>query len=227
MNNWFQPNFDDSAWSQGAGRLGYGIVGQTTTVGYGPNSASKYITTYFRHEFVVPDGITYTNLNVRLDRADGAVVWLNGQELYRVNLPAGSVTNQTKATVGVATSDASNTYYPTNRPIASLPTGTNVIAVEIHKQSPAGAGITFDLELFGNGIYTPPILSFTPAAAGLQLAWTTNSAGFSLETATNLTSAGAWQTVPGPYPQSNGLFEVPVPTNAGSAQFFRLNKPGP
>ena len=227
--NWSQPNFDDSTWSQGAGRLGYNIVGITTTVGYGTNSASKYITTYFRHEFVVPDGISYTNLSVRLNRADGAVVWLNGQELYRVNLPAGSITNQTLATTCRSQhSDASNTYYPTNLPIASLPAGTNVIAVEIHKYSPAAAGITFDLELFGNGVYAPPpTLSFTSTSGGLQLAWPTNSAGFSLQTATNLSSAGAWQIVPGPYPLSNDSFEVSIPINAGSAQFFRLIKPGP
>jgi lysophospholipase L1-like esterase len=226
--NWSQPNFDDSTWSQGAGRLGYNMAGITTTVGYGTNSASKYITTYFRHEFVVPDGISYTNLSVRLNRADGAVLWLNGQELYRVNLPAGSITYQTQATTTVPISDASNTYYPTNLPIAPLPAGTNVIAVEIHKHSPAGAGMTFGLELFGNGVYAPPpTLSFTSTPGGLQLAWPTNFADFSLQTATNLSSAGAWQIVSGPYPLSNDSFEVSIPINAGSAQFFRLIKPSP
>jgi hypothetical protein len=164
---------------------------------------------------------------VRINRADGAVVWLNGQELYRVNLPVGSITNQTKATLTVQTTDPSNTYYPTNLPIAPLPAGTNVIGVEIHKFSPSIAGITFDLELFGNGVYVPPTLSFTPASAGLQLSWPTNSAGFSLQTATNLSSTGAWQVVSGPYPLSNDLFEVSIPINAGSAQFFRLIKSSP
>ena len=224
--NWSQPNFDDSAWSQGAGRLGYGIVGQTTTVGYGTNSANKYITTYFRHQFVVPAGITYTNLSVRLNRADGADVWLNGQELYRANLPTGTITNQTHATILVNNvQDTSNTYYPTNVPIAALPAGTNVIAVEIHKDSPSLGGITFDLELFGNGVYTLPALSLTPASGGFQLAWPTNFANFSLQTTTNLSSASPWQTVPGPYPLGSNSFEVSIPTNASSAQFFRLINP--
>jgi hypothetical protein len=223
--NWSQPNFDDSTWFQGAGRLGYGIVGVTTTVGYGTNTASKYITTYFRNKFVVPDGISYTNLSVRLNREDGAVVWLNGREFYRVNLPAGSITNQTLATtLGIDALDPSNDYYPTNLPIASLPAGTNVIAVEIHKASPSTGGITFDLELFGNGVYTPPTLSFTYASGGLQLSWSTNAAAFSLQTATNLSSAGAWQIIPGPYPLSNDSFVVWIPINAGSTQFFRLIK---
>jgi lysophospholipase L1-like esterase len=225
--NWSQPDFDDSTWSQGAGRLGYNVVGITTTVGYGTNASNKYITTYFRNNFVVPGGISYTNLIMRLNRGDGAAVWLNGQELYSVNLPAGTITNQTLATTILNdNSDASNYYYPINVPITSLPAGTNVIAVEIHKFSPSIGGITFDLELFGNGVYSPPpSLSFAYTSAGLQLTWPTNSPGFNLQTASDV-SSGVWQTVPGPYSPNNDLFEVPIPINAGSPQFFRLIKPG-
>ena len=226
--NWSQPNFDDSTWAQGGGRLGYNIVGVTTTVGYGPNSTNEYITTYFRHQFTVPGGITYTNLVLRLNRADGADVWLNGQELYRVNLPAGAVTNQTLATtLANDLSDTTFYYYPTNLPIGSLSAGTNVVGVEIHKYSPSEGGVTFDLELFGNGVYTPspPTLSFSSPPGDLQLAWPTNSAGFILQNAPSLFPV-AWQIVPGPYPQSNGLFEVSIPINGGP-QFFRLIKPAP
>jgi len=222
--NWSQPNYDDSSWSQGAGRLGYNIVGITTTVGYGGNPASKYITTYFRHTFVVPNGATYTNLNLRLNCADGAVVWLNGQELYRLNLPPGPVNYQTQTTTFVSESgDTANTYYPTSLPITSLPAGTNVIAVEIHKFYPVFAGITFDLELIGSGVHTPA-LSFIPTPGALQLAWPTNSAGFSLQTVSNLPSGGTWQNVSGPYPVSNGSYQVSFPVNATPAQFFRLIK---
>ncbi len=225
--NWSQPNYDDSSWSQGAGRLGYTTIGITTTVGYGPNPSSKYITTYFRHQFVVPSGIFYTNLNVRLNRGDGAVVWLNGQELYRVNLPAGPITYQTQAANFVTgNQDASNFYYPTNVPLLSLSPGTNVIAVEIHKFSPSTGSITFDLELFGNGVYAPPTLSCILSSGNLQLAWPTNYDSFNLQNATDLSSAGTWQIVPGPYPFSNNSFEVSVPIT-GSAQFFRLIKSSP
>lgn len=225
--NWSQPGFDDSGWSQGAGRLGYGIVGITTTVGYGPSQSSKYITTYFRQEFVVPNNAIYTNLAVRLNLLPGAVVYLNGQELYRVNMPAGSINYQTESTfVERQGGDDSNTYYPTNVPVASLAPGTNVIAVEIHKASPSEAGITFDLELFGIGL-PAPALSLTPGSGGWQLAWPSNYTGFSLQSASNLDAAPAWQTVPGPYPVSNNSFDVSIPTNAGSApaQFFRLIGP--
>jgi lysophospholipase L1-like esterase len=225
--NWSQLGFDDSTWSQGAGRLGYGTNGVTTTIGYGTNASSKYITTYFRHPFVVPDNVTYTNLNVRLNREDGAVVWLNGQELYRANLPAGSITNQTKASAPVSQfGDDSNTYFSTNLPMASLPAGTNVIAVEIHRFSPGGLALSFDLELFGKGFYTPPpTISFTSTPGALQLAWPANYTSFSLQSASDL-STPAWQLVPGPYSQSNSVFQVSIPADTNPAQFFRLIKPG-
>lgn len=223
--NWSQSNYDDSTWSEGAGRLGYGLPGITTTVGYGASSQNKYITTYFRHAFVVPANVSYTNLHLRLNRADGAVVYLNGQELYRTNMPTGPITYQTTAKVYVNEGgDEQNTYFPVNLPITSLHAGTNVIAVEIHKYYAAGAGITFDLELFGQGMYAPPTLSFTFTPSALRLAWPTNYDSFILQTAPNVSSSAAWQTIPGPYPQSNSSFEVSVPINASSAQYFRLIK---
>lgn len=226
--NWSQTNYDDSAWSQGSGRLGYNTIGITTTVGFGPVSTNKYITTYFRHTFAVPYGVSYTNLNLRLNFADGAAVWLNGQALYRVNLPAGTINYQTHATQFTnEINDASNTYFPTNLPIASLPVGTNVIAVEIHKFSPGAANLTFDLELFGQGVYLPPpTLSVTATPSEVRLSWPTNYTGFGLQTVSNLSSGGAWQQLPGPYPVNDNSYEVSVFIHSNTAQFFRLMKLG-
>ena len=226
--NWSQTNFDDSAWSQGAARLGYNLPGIITTVGYGTNASSKYVTTYFRNTFVVPGNAVYTNLNVRLDRVDGAVVYLNGQELFRMNMPAGAINYQTAANgFASANTDDPNTYFPTNVAIGSLHAGTNVVAVEIHKYAASLPGLAFDLELFGRGVPPPLALSFTSTPGALQLAWSTNFTNVSLQTVSNLPAAGAWQIVPGPYPQSNGSFQVSVPINPNSAQYFRLINAGP
>ena len=52
--NWAQVAYDDSSWSRGLGRFGYGTTGITTPVSYGPAATNRYITTYFRSSFVVP-----------------------------------------------------------------------------------------------------------------------------------------------------------------------------
>ena len=45
--------FDDSAWASGNAQLGYGDGDEVTTVGFGPNANTKYVTTYFRRTFNV------------------------------------------------------------------------------------------------------------------------------------------------------------------------------
>jgi len=224
--NWAQPDYDDSGWSQGLGRLGYNAPGIATAISYGPNSTNKYITTYFRQTFVVPANVHYTNLNVRLNRADGALVWLNGQELFRVNLPSGQVLFTNLATVSV-TGDSLNTYYSSNRANLFLPVGTNVLAVEVHKSSPALANLAFDIELFGVGELMPPL---TAALDGTNFVtrWpATNHGGFVLLSGSNLSQTAGWSTLGGPYVLNGGYYEYREPiVQSQPANFYTLRYVG-
>jgi hypothetical protein len=47
------PTFDDSTWSNGVAQFGYGNGDEKTVVSYGGNANNKYVTTYFRKQFVV------------------------------------------------------------------------------------------------------------------------------------------------------------------------------
>jgi hypothetical protein len=224
-----QPQYDDSAWAQGPARLGYNIPGIATTVNYGPSAMNKYITTYFRHSFVAPANVHYTNLNVRLNRAQGAVVWLNGREAFRANMPDGPISflNHSKSTLGL---DALHIYYPTNLPVSFLPTGTNLLAVEIHTYAPSTANLSFDLELFGLGDYPPPSpqLSATLDGPNVRLRWpATNNAGFILISGTNLSATYSWLPLGGPYVLNGGSYEYREPLNlAQMADFYQLRYVG-
>ena len=176
-----QPQYDDSAWAEGPGRLGYNTPGVVTTVSFGTNSADKYITTYFRRTFVAPANVLYTNLALRLNRVDGAIVWLNGQEIFRDQPAAGPISYLDRATT-VIVGDSTSTYFPATVPIASLPPGTNVVAVEVHRASPSQASLSFDLELFGAGEFAPRLAASLESNA-LALSWRTNFPGFNLEPA--------------------------------------------
>ena len=223
--NWVQPHYDDSTWAQGPARLGYNIPGVATTVGYGPISTNKYITTYFRHSFVVSSDVHYTNLNFRLNRAHGAVVWLNGREVFRANMDDGPVSylEYSRAALGL---DALHIYYPTNIPVTFLPAGTNVMAVEIHTYGPATPGISFDLELFGMGDYPPPVppLSASLDGADVELRWpATNNAGFILISGTDPTETYSWLPLGGPYILDGGFYEYREPLSlAQVASYYQL-----
>ncbi len=65
---WRAPAFNDSTWSSGPAQLGYGDGDEATTLGFGPNSNSKYITTYFRHSFNVSNASLFNGLTLRLLR---------------------------------------------------------------------------------------------------------------------------------------------------------------
>ncbi|MHC4434177.1 MAG: serine/threonine protein kinase, partial [Planctomycetota bacterium] len=100
---WYDPGFGDSSWASGPAELGRGRRDVVTTIDWGPEDRSKqYITHYFRHSFNVSDVSNYQGLHIEIHRDDGAVVYLNGKEVLRDNMPSGAITYMTRAltTVG-------------------------------------------------------------------------------------------------------------------------------
>ncbi|MGH9658630.1 MAG: hypothetical protein ACRD96_08800, partial [Bryobacteraceae bacterium] len=84
---WRALAFNDGAWPSGPAQLGYGDGDEATLISYGPNASNKYVTTYFRRTFGVGDPGLYQSLTLNLLRDDGAVVYLNGTEVFRSNMP--------------------------------------------------------------------------------------------------------------------------------------------
>jgi lysophospholipase L1-like esterase len=219
--DWAQLNFDDSGWNKGIARFGYGDPAVTTTVGFGPDPTNKFITTYFRKQFSMPRNAAVTNVNVRLARADGAVVWLNGDELFRTNLPNGLI-SYTNLALSPMTRYTANIFFPTNIPVSALP-ATNLLGVEIHQSLAAHSMMDFDLELIGSGYLIPaPALSIEYSNELIVLSWpVANGAGFNLYSTTNLDLGTAW-TLTSSSPQTNNGQLVVTQSQAGSTRFFRL-----
>src|SRR6185503_7847470 len=133
-------------WSSGPAQLGYGDGDEATVVSFGPDPMNKFITTYFRHKFFIEDPAVWVSLTLDLLRDDGAVVYLNGLEVHRNNMPAGAIGYQTPAFNGSA---AETTFLRTILSPSDLVAGTNVVAVEMHQDSPTSSDISFDLRLLG------------------------------------------------------------------------------
>lgn len=145
---WFQSAYSDSQWASGNAELGYGDGDEQTTVSYGPDSGNKHITTYFRKTFYVANPAQFNSINGSVKRDDGIVVYVNGLEVYRNNMPAGIITNSTPASGTVAWPNEDNVYGFSFSP-ALLVSGNNVIAVEIHQDDPSSSDISFDASLSG------------------------------------------------------------------------------
>ncbi len=140
---WRARNFDDAAWASGPSELGYGDT-QVTPIGFGPDAANRHITTYFRHHFTVTDPSVFHGLTLKMIVDDGCVVYLNGAEIVRRNLPTGDVNYKTTALLNIAGADET-TFFTYTVPAAGLIAGDNVLAVEIHQNLPTSADISFDL----------------------------------------------------------------------------------
>jgi hypothetical protein len=179
---WRSTSFSDAAWATGNAQLGYGDGDEATVVRYGSSASNKYITTYFRKTITIPDISLYTGYNLSLKRDDGAVVYINGTEVFRTNMPSGTIGYTTRASS--AASDDGNTPQLKTLTASQLRAGSNTIAVEMHQNVNTSADLSFDLELkgiTGGGGGTSATLTRGPylnsaLQNGIVIRWRTNIA---------------------------------------------------
>lgn len=139
---WSAPNFDDSAWRRDRAEFGYGDQDERTPVSYGPNAAQKYVTTYFRTTFTVDELERVERVTAKIVYDDGAVIYINGQEAYRIGMGTGTIGYRTYAS-------AAGEYTMDSREISKnfLVAGVNTIAVEMHQGSAGSSDMSFDFQL--------------------------------------------------------------------------------
>ncbi|HXG46831.1 MAG TPA: Ig-like domain-containing protein, partial [Methylomirabilota bacterium] len=168
---WTAPDFDDNAWASGPGELGYGDGDEATVVSSGPDPNNRYVTTYFRHAFEVANPTAFQFLLVNLKRDDGAVLYVNGIEAARFNMPAGPIT---ATTLAQNAQDDGATFFPAVLPASLLVEGRNVLAVEIHQTSLNSSDISFEMDLIGIPVVirnlSPTVALTSPADNAVFLA---------------------------------------------------------
>lgn len=147
-----QPKFVEKGWTKPAtaAPLGYGQTdrpGLVQTTIADPGNGNRY-TAYFRKTFNIADKSAFSSLTIELCRDDGAIVYLNGTELKRDNMPAGAVTFTTPASTNVAGDDEA-AYFTYTGLANLLVDGANVLAVEVHQSSPTSSDLSFDMSLSG------------------------------------------------------------------------------
>ena len=148
---WYGTAFDDASWLSGAAELGYGDGGEGTVIAYGPGP-SKYIGYYFRKTFTVANVNAFSTYTLKVKRDDGAVVYVNGTEIYRDNMPAGVISYNTPS-AAVASDDGAAENTSTYSIAASkLVSGNNTIAVYVCQNSSGSSDLSFNLQLEGTSI---------------------------------------------------------------------------
>jgi PKD repeat protein len=191
---WRGLAFNDSSWQSGPAQLGYGDQDEATEVSYGPFETNKHITTYFRRSFVATNA-SYGGLTVRFVRDDGLVMYVNGTEALRNNMPTNTIVHTTLALTNVAGTNESLWLRSALNP-ALLREGTNVVAVEVHQITRASIDISFDLELIGLRVTPQPFLRAALLSGGrVRLSFHGDAdASYITEASTNLSQWSAIAT---------------------------------
>lgn len=214
---WRDPAFDDSAWSNGLAQFGYGNGDEKTVVSFGGNANNKYVTTYFRKQFVVDNAPCLESLTLKLVMDDGAAVYLNGTNILNHQLATNATFNTLASSVQATNVEDTWFSYPINP--ALLHNGTNTLAVEIHQSAVNDPDLSFDLQLVAMESTTPQFLSWSVGTNTFQMTLcgpsTTN---LTVQASTNLTT---WTNL-GSVTLTNGkaTFTAPALTNSPQG-FFR------
>ena len=157
--DWQTADYDDSLWPVGEAlfyNTSSALPAPKNTLLTLSNANQRIITYYFRAPFVLSSDPAGLQLALRHIVDEGAVFYLNGVEIYRYNLPSGSIGYNTLAT--------SSFGVPTNAgpfliSVTNLVVGINTLAVEVHQYSTNNPvldkDMVFGAELMAVGIATP------------------------------------------------------------------------
>ena len=106
------------------------------------------VTAYFRTTFEVEDPKTWERLELQHKIDDGGVIYLNGKELTRVNMPAGPLTADTVASRNISSAGWRFLREAIAAPASSyLVAGRNVLCAQVHQYRVGSKDMMFDLSL--------------------------------------------------------------------------------
>lgn len=146
---WRDAKFDDRSWPVGAGMFGFCPTPLPAPGIRTPMRAGVW-TIYLRKEFVFNG--SNQGLKLSLDNIvdDGAVYYLNGQEIGRVGMPAGNVVYNTPAARSIGEPKEESNMLPAIN-AGLIVKGTNVLAVEVHQVALNSPDLVFGARLRGAG----------------------------------------------------------------------------
>lgn len=147
---WYDFGYEEGGygWGYGFGQFGYGDGDEETVLGYGPDDENKHVAAYFRTYLYIADPSRYSSFVLSLIRDDGVVVYLNGQEVLRNNMPGGAIYYESYAVNRLSFPDEADVINTTLDPSLFF-AGYNLVAVEVHQHEPASPDLSFDMEVSG------------------------------------------------------------------------------
>lgn len=149
-DDWISADFDDKAWKTGTAPFGYGDddtdANEKGKLSYGTDSQNKRPLAYLRHTVDVEDPEAIKGLHGKFFCDDGCVIFLNGKEIHRFNLPEGKITKKSRPLFPMGGELERYEMSFLIKP-DQLKQGENQIAVQLHQANASSSDLAFDASL--------------------------------------------------------------------------------
>ncbi len=140
---WRSTEFtEDASWKTAKLSIGYGDDDDNTVVN---DMQGRYTSLFLRRIFTLENASETGPLLARIRVDDGCILWLNGVEILRLNLPPGDLAFDAVATDHEASRDFEN--HPLPDAARHLRKGVNVLCAQVFNASKDSSDLTFDFEL--------------------------------------------------------------------------------
>ncbi|MGN6743892.1 MAG: delta-60 repeat domain-containing protein, partial [Amnibacterium sp.] len=225
--SWNTAGFDDSSWSTGAAPLGWGDASIATVL---PGSAPRPLTAYYRDSVTVKDPASLGTVTLTTRADDGVVLYVNGVEVGRANMPSGTVTNGTYASSAVTTANAVGKPVTFTVPASRFTSGTNVLAAEVHSNYKSTSSSSFDLTATADGKPVVPVQGVALPSGSVLVgtastwAYSQSAAAQAADWASPAFDSSSWSTGKAVLGWGTGDIATQLPAAAGSrplASYYR------
>ena len=168
---WQSGSFDDSEWGLGTTPIGYG---ETVAKNIGSSLSGGWLSLYMRQTFVLTNSGDVSELNFEATADDSFIVWVNGHEIGRFNIPEAApqgelACNAPEQYTFSAIEPTVSTFTITNDLATFLTPGVNVLAAHVFNANWTSSDLYFDASLTASIDDTHPVVSSVIPTAGSQV----------------------------------------------------------
>ena len=144
---WNTVDFDASSWPVGTGHFGFGEGDEETALNAG------LISYYFRKKIDNIDLDQFSPLYLNMIHDEGAIVYVNGQEVLRTEMmPLGTINHNTSARQTI-NSSIQNDFFTYKIDPSYFVAGENTLAISVRNRSATDGDVSFDCFLSTEFIY--------------------------------------------------------------------------
>ncbi|MEP7256285.1 MAG: T9SS type A sorting domain-containing protein [Ferruginibacter sp.] len=166
--NWTQDAYNDASnWTNTANNsnaFGYNEPGVNSPV------QTNRETYYLRRDINITNPLQYSTITLTVKYDDGAIIYVNGIEVARMNMPSGSAPYGTSPSASRNYNDGD---FVLDIPSSSFTNGNNQVAVALYNRSTGANDFYYDMKLDGN-----PINTFNSSSADLIMPSGSNTIKF-------------------------------------------------